>query len=107
MKQQNFLIILILLFIAIIAWAATSIHQNLVQSTISETISQDILPITPVFDTKIIDKIKERERVNPSFEKITISPTPKLLVSPSPASSLTSTPSSIISPASREGRLSP
>lgn len=66
--KRDVIIILILLFITVIAWATTSIYRNLVRSTISQNTSRDILPIAPVFDTNTIDKIKNRERVIPAFE---------------------------------------
>lgn len=76
MKQKDVLVILILLFVFVLAWIGESIYRNSVRSTISETINQDISPIDPQFDTKTINKLKERERVNPSFEVESVTPTP-------------------------------
>lgn len=68
MKHKDILIILILLFIFVVAWVGSSIYHSVVTSTISETINQDISPITPTFDVNIINKLKERQKINPSFE---------------------------------------
>lgn len=101
MKKKDILIILILLFISVVAWIGTSIYHSMVNSTISETTKQDIAPIKPTFNTKSIDKLKERQNISPSFELENIIPTPTL-VSPS-------FPIEIISPqsASKEGQITP
>jgi len=68
MKQKDILIILILLFIVVVAWVGSSIYRSIVSSTISEATNVDISPITPIFDTKTIDKLKQRQKISPSFE---------------------------------------
>jgi len=96
MKQKDVLIIIILLFIFTLVWIGGSIYHSAISSTISETTSKDISPIAPVFDTKTIDKLKERQKITPSFELENITPIP------------TTIPASIIFPqsASKEGKLS-
>lgn len=79
MKQKDFLVILILLFIFVVTWIGSSIYHNSVSSTISETINQEISPIVPNFDLKIIDKLRTRQTINPSFELGTTTPTPSPL----------------------------
>ena len=76
MKQKDILIIIILLFIFALAWIGGSIYHSVVNSTISETTSKDISPIMPVFDTKTIDKLKERQKIIPFFELGSVTPTP-------------------------------
>ena len=76
MKRKDFLIILILLFIFVIAWIAGSIYHSIATSTISQTTNQDISPINPSFDTKTVNDLKQREKINPSFELGNIVPTP-------------------------------
>lgn len=76
MRQKDILIILILLFVFVVAWVGSSIYHNAVSSTISETTNQDISPIIPTFDTKTINKLKQRQKINPSFELGSITPTP-------------------------------
>ena len=76
MKQKDILIILALLFILVIAWIGGNIYHSIVSSTISETTSQNIFPITPAFDTKTVNKLRERQKINPSFELQSITPIP-------------------------------
>lgn len=68
MKQKDILIIFILLFIFVVAWIGSNIYRSVVSSTISEAVNQDIAPIEPSFDTKTVDKLKERGKIIPSFE---------------------------------------
>lgn len=68
MKRKDILIILILLFIFVTAWVGSNIYHSIVSSTLSETVNQDISPISPTFDVKTINKLKERQKINPSFE---------------------------------------
>lgn len=79
MKQKDILIIIIPLFIFALAWIGSSIYHSGVSSTISEATGEDISPIAPVFDTKTIDKLKERQKIIPSFELGEITPTPIVL----------------------------
>jgi hypothetical protein len=93
MKQKDkrdILIIIVLLFIFVLTWIGGSIYHSALSSTISEEINQNISPISPVFDVKAIDKLKERQKINPSFELGSVTPTPIVLptieVSPQNAS---------------------
>lgn len=90
MKQKDILIIIVLLFIFVLAWIGGSIYHSAINSTISSTTSKDIFPITPSFDTKTIDKLKERQKIIPSFELGNTTPTPialpTLKISPQNAS---------------------
>ncbi len=79
MKQKDILIIIVLLFIFAVSWIGSSIYHSAVNSTISETTSKDIAPIAPNFDTKTIDKLKERQVIIPSFELGNVTPTPVVL----------------------------
>lgn len=79
MKQKDVLIIIILLFILVLTWIGGSIYHSAVTSTISEKTNRDISPIAPAFDTKTINKLRERQRITPSFELGNIAPTPVVL----------------------------
>ena len=68
MKKNDILLILIPSFIFVLAWIGFSIYHNVVTSTISEPLSIEITPITPTFDTSIIDGLKNREKVSPIYE---------------------------------------
>lgn len=83
MRQNQFIIILVLLLIFVIAWIGGNVYHNLKQSTISDVISQEITPIDPTFNLQIIESLKKRQTVNPVFELETSS-TPN----PSPSSNL-------------------
>jgi len=76
MKQKDILIITILLFIFVLAWIGGGIYHSGVSSTISETTSKDISPIIPVFDTKTIDRLRERQKITPAFDLKSTTPTP-------------------------------
>jgi hypothetical protein len=76
MKQKDILVIIVLLFIFVLTWIGEGIYHSAVNSTVSEETNRDISPIAPVFDTKIIDKLKERQRITPSFELGNLTPTP-------------------------------
>lgn len=95
MKQKDILTILILLFVFVAAWVGFNIYHNIVSSTIPKTTKQDISAIAPDFDIKTVDKLKQRQKINPSFELEGGIPTP------------TPIPSEILFPqnASEEGKL--
>lgn len=79
MKRKDILIILILLFVSVVAWVGSNIWHSIKSSTISEAENQNINPITATFDTKAINKLKERRKIAPSFELEEIKPTPTSL----------------------------
>lgn len=79
MKQKDILIILVLLFVVVVAWIGGNIYHSIATSTISETANRDISPIEPAFDTKTVNKLRLREKINPSFELQSITPTPTTL----------------------------
>jgi hypothetical protein len=94
MKQKDILVIVILLFIFVLAWIGESIYNSAINSTISESVNQNITPIDPNFDIKTIDKLKSREKVTPLYDLENVAPTPIVL------------PTLPVSPnASREGTL--
>jgi len=68
MKKNDILLILVPSFIFVLAWIGFSIYHNVVTSTISESLSMQITPITPTFDTSVIDSLKNREKVTPIYE---------------------------------------
>lgn len=102
MKQNQLLLILVLLLIFVVVWIGGNVYYSLNKSTISETTSQEIAPIDPTFNIQIIDKLKEREIVNPDFEL-------KNIPTPSPSKTPISSPSSSlnIKSASEEGKTLP
>jgi hypothetical protein len=79
MKQKDILIIIILLFIFTLAWIGESIYRSTINSTISDTLNQDIKAISPNFDTKTINKLKTRKKISPSYDLQSVTPTPIVL----------------------------
>ncbi len=77
MKQKDFLIILVPLFILTVLWVIFNIYHNYVTSTIKDPLSIQIIPIVGKFDTQVLNRLKGRERINPLYEiSSQISPTP-------------------------------
>lgn len=68
MKRNDLLFFSITTFILIAAWVGGSIYHNVVTSTISKKTAEKIVPISPNFDTKVINQIKERGVVTPLLE---------------------------------------
>lgn len=68
MKKKQILSILIPTFIFVILWITSSVYHGIVTSTISQTESMQITPISPNFDTKIIEQLKKREVITPIYE---------------------------------------
>ncbi len=68
MKRKDILVILIPTFIFVVFWVIFSIHHALNTPTISENINMQITPISPTFDTKVIDSLKKREVITPLYE---------------------------------------
>lgn len=79
MKQKDFLTILVPLFILTILWVIFNIYHNHVTSTIEDPLNLQIIPIEGKFDTQTVNKIKERQRIEPNFNSVIdtdLSPTP-------------------------------
>ena len=67
-EKNDILIILIPTFIFVLVWMGFSIYHSIVASTISETVNMQIAPISPNFDTKTIDSLRERQNVLPIYD---------------------------------------
>lgn len=87
-KRKDVQIILWLTFITVAAWIGFHIYHVSVTSTISEEIEKQIAPIDPNFDINTINKLKEREQVEPMYqyretvEEPTASPEAEQLITP-------------------------
>lgn len=68
MKRREILFLIISTFVLVFVWVGFSIYHNAVTSTISQTLSIQIAPISPTFDMQTFEKLKEREKVSPLFE---------------------------------------
>lgn len=92
MSQKNILLLIVPAFILVVAWISFGIYHNAVASTISESLNIQILPITPSFDTKTIEKIKNRKIIIPLYESSSSSasqPADLLQVEASPSANAT------------------
>lgn len=68
MKNKDILLIVVPSFLLIIAWVAFNIYHNTVSSTIPETLNVQIVPINPSFDSKTIQSLKNRARIEPMYQ---------------------------------------
>lgn len=68
MKRKDVLLLLIPTFIFVLAWMGFSIYHSFINSTISEVLNIQILPISPTFDTTTISSLKKRTHVNLIYE---------------------------------------
>lgn len=88
MKRKQILFILIPTFIFVVIWIISSIYHGIVTSTISQNENMQITPISPNFDTKVIDNLKQREVVTPIYEISGSSTIPSpVQITPTPISS--------------------
>ncbi len=67
MKNREILFLIISTFIIVIAWIGFNIFHNIKTSTIPQNLTIQILPINPNFDTKTIEELKKRKKVQPNF----------------------------------------
>ena len=70
MKQKDIMLLIISSFSLIVFWIAFNIYHNIVTSTIPETLSIQISPISPNFDTKTIGELKGRLQVAPIYNPL-------------------------------------
>lgn len=104
MKQKDILFLLISAFVLVVAWIIFSIYHKSITSTISETLSVQIIPINPNFDAKTLEKIKERNSVAPLYQIQQIpTPTPSLQILPTPIGSESASQINIQSQESTQG----
>jgi len=97
MKQKDLLLLLVPLFMLTILWVIFNIYHNYVTSTIKDPLTFQIIPIVGKFDTNAINKIKNRQRINPLYEiQSRVSPNPSPSVKPTPQE--TSSQSAEVSP---------
>ncbi len=92
MKHKDILLLLIPSFVLIVAWIVFSIYHSSVTSTITETVTKEILPISPIFDQDAIDAVKQKGKVAPVYEaktKIIIEETPTPTIATESASEST------------------
>lgn len=99
MKQKDILFILISSFILILVWMGFNLWHIKQVSTLSEPVSQQLIPINPYFDKAVIQKIMQRQQIAPLYKlnqatsSASLTPTPSLsALSPTPISTSSVTP---------------
>lgn len=82
MKRGDIILLLSEIFILVVVWIVFNILHNSATSTISETLTENVLPINPDFDTKTLEGLKTRERVEPIYDLGSIIATESSLPTP-------------------------
>lgn len=89
MKYKDIIILLVSAFLIVVAWIIFNIYHNSVVSTTPEDLTKDTVPITPIFDQSIIDKLNSRSKISPIYDlvpqsspTVTINVTPEITISP-------------------------
>ena len=82
MKSKDIIILLVSTFLLVAAWIAFNIYHNSVESTTTDEIKQEIIPITPNFDQPTIDKLNRRTKISPIYEFAPQSTPPETIISP-------------------------
>lgn len=95
MKQRDLLFLLISSTILAIIWIVFTIAHNALTSTITPTLTQQLIPIQNTFDQKTLQSLQKRQGVTPQYiisviVSVTPTPTPTLVpispVNPLPTS---------------------
>jgi len=71
MKQKDFTIVLISLFILTILWVVFSLYHNYITSTIKDPLSYQIISIEGKFEKDTLNELLKRKKVTPLY---TLSP---------------------------------
>lgn len=91
MNQRNIIIILTFSCIVTIAWVIFAVHHASVSGTLTTSVIEQIIPITPTFDQSVIDETKTRQPVDPIYDIQGVSPTttPPVSLTPNPQANST------------------
>lgn len=65
MGRRDVLLLSFLTFITAIAWIVFDVYHASVTSTIPQEVETQLAPVTPKFDTEVIEKIRRRENIEP------------------------------------------
>lgn len=68
LKKGYLLYLLLFTSIVVISWIIFNVYQAAIGTTISQKIAIEITPIKPDFDSKVIEKIINREKVSPVYD---------------------------------------
>ena len=67
MKRNDILLLLIPSLLIVVFWVVFNIYHNFVTSTIPEDLNAQITPISPDFDTSVIENFKKRKIIEPLY----------------------------------------
>lgn len=65
MGRRDTLLLSILTLVTSLAWIAFDVYHASVDTTIAPDVEQRLVPITPRFDRQLLQKINQRENVDP------------------------------------------
>lgn len=82
MKRGDIILLLSEIFILVVVWIVFNILHNSATSTLPEALTENVLPINPDFDTKTLEGLKTRERVEPIYDLRSIIATESSLPTP-------------------------
>ncbi|MBI2034431.1 MAG: hypothetical protein HYT11_01735 [Candidatus Levybacteria bacterium] len=68
MKQQQLLLLFIYTFILIIGWIAFNLYNKSATLTITQEQTTQTAPLDPTFNEQIIEELKTRENITPSYQ---------------------------------------
>ena len=108
---KNLVYLAIFTSFVVLVWIVLTIYHNATSSTISKTVNTQIAPLSPSFDTSVIENLKKRGEVDSNLsETITFpsispgAPSPSLTPTPSKTPSITISPTKA---SSSSGTLTP
>jgi hypothetical protein len=98
---KNLLYFAILTTFVVMCWVGFGIYHNSITSTISESTTKSIIPISPRFDIETIAKLKSKKVIRADLSSSQIAtPTPTIITTPSPTPEITTT-----SPSTTSGQI--
>lgn len=71
MGRRDTFLLSILTVVTAFAWILFDVYHAYVDTTIPETIEEQLVPITPKFDRAYIEKMNQRQKVDP-LDKTTL-----------------------------------
>lgn len=83
--KRDLVILLVSSFIVIVCWIGFNIYSRATTSTIDESLTKQIAPIQPSFDTATINSLTEREKIMPLYQSEGLpSPNPEVAIEDTP-----------------------
>lgn len=106
MKRKDVIFLFTATLALVLSWMIFNIYHASVSSTIPQVLNTQIKPISSIFDTKIVENLKKKEKILPIFEvekeKLEQISTPSVLLSSPSISSPSATPTPNTTPIPNE-----